>query len=87
MEILTDVRVWTATRQPSEVRNRIPDLIPDLERLLPDNHINPILRDLLTPDAPQKKGRGGSDWLEPRWLMVAVALALVLVLQIVILFR
>lgn len=87
MEILTDVRVWTATRQPSEVRNRIPDLIPDLERLLPDNHINPILRDLLTPDAPPKKGRGGSDWLEPRWLMVAVALALVLVLQIVILFR
>ncbi|MEV0161461.1 hypothetical protein ACGFJC_43385 [Nonomuraea fuscirosea] len=86
MDILRDVRVWTATRQPSEVRNRIPDLIPDLERLLPDGHINPILRELLTPDAPPKKGRGGSDWREPRWLVVAVALALVLVLQIVILF-
>ncbi|MEV0308163.1 hypothetical protein [Nonomuraea fuscirosea] len=86
MDILRDVRVWTATRQPSEVRNRIPDLIPDLERLLPDGHINPILRELLTPDTPPKKGRGGSDWREPRWLVVAVALALVLVLQIVILF-
>lgn len=81
-DILMDVRAWVATRQPSETRSRLPALIPDLERLLPDNQINPILRDLLDPDAPSG-GKDGGGWLDRRWLILAALLSLVLVVQIV----
>ncbi|MFC5831512.1 hypothetical protein [Nonomuraea insulae] len=81
-DILKDVRAWVATRQPSDTRSRLPALIPDLERLLPDNQINPILRDLLDPDAPSG-GKDGGGWLDRRWLILAALLSLVLVVQIV----
>ncbi|MEV0614456.1 hypothetical protein AB0I81_14105 [Nonomuraea sp. NPDC050404] len=85
MAILQDVRVWAATRQPSEVRSRLPVLIADLERLLPDGRINPILRDLLDPDASPRVAR--SNWLDPQWLVLVVAVLIVLVLQVVQLLR
>ncbi|MFB4280478.1 hypothetical protein ACBJ59_34675 [Nonomuraea sp. MTCD27] len=81
-EILKDVRAWAATRQPSEVRSRLPALVPELERVLPDSQINPVLRDLLDPDAaPATRDRSGR--LDHRWLVLVVALSLVIVLQVV----
>ncbi|MEV4169178.1 hypothetical protein [Nonomuraea sp. NPDC049709] len=81
-EILKDVRAWAATRQPSEVRSRLPALVPELERVLPDSQINPVLRDLLDPDAaPATRDRSGR--LDRRWLVLVVALSLIIVLQVV----
>ncbi|MGW4962990.1 hypothetical protein ACWEPL_37720 [Nonomuraea sp. NPDC004186] len=79
--ILRDVHAWARTRPPADVRSRLHALVPELERLLPDDEVNPILRDLLDPDAPAEAVR--SAWLDPRWLVLAAVLLVVLVLQVV----
>ncbi|MGW0202034.1 hypothetical protein [Nonomuraea sp. NPDC003201] len=79
--ILRDVHAWARTRPPADVRSRLHVLVPELERLLPDDEVNPILRDLLDPDAPAEAVR--SAWLDPRWLVLAAVLLVVLVLQVV----
>ncbi|MFI6740457.1 hypothetical protein ACIBI9_46690 [Nonomuraea sp. NPDC050451] len=79
--ILRDVHAWAQTRPPADVRSRLHALVPELERLLPDDEVNPILRDLLDPDAPAEAVR--SAWLDPRWLVLAAVLLVVLVLQVV----
>lgn len=79
--ILRDVHAWARTRPPADVRSRLHALVPQLERLLPDDEVNPILRDLLDPDAPAEAVR--SAWLDPRWLVLAAVLLVVLVLQVV----
>ncbi|MGW4795670.1 hypothetical protein ACWEPC_24970 [Nonomuraea sp. NPDC004297] len=84
-KILQEMRAWAATRQPSDVRSRLPLLIPDLEhkaaaQLLPEGQINPILRDLLDPDAHARSAR--PNWLDPRWLILVAGVALVLIFQI-----
>ncbi|GAA3591840.1 hypothetical protein GCM10022419_088350 [Nonomuraea rosea] len=91
--ILEDVRAWAATQRPAEVRPRLLTLVPELERLLPDDQVNPVLRALLTP-APPPSGQavagrpaGRSAWLEPRWLIIVAALSIVIVLQLVAALR
>ncbi|MET7328913.1 hypothetical protein [Nonomuraea sp. NPDC005650] len=79
--ILRDVHAWARTRPPADVRSRLHALVPELERLLPDNEVNPVLRDLLDPDARAEGVR--SAWLDPRWLVLAAVLLVVLVLQVV----
>ncbi|MFI7131116.1 hypothetical protein ACIBQ1_35895 [Nonomuraea sp. NPDC050153] len=79
--ILRDVHAWARTRPPADVRSRLHTLVPELERLLPDNEVNPVLRDLLDPDATAEGVR--SAWLDPRWLVLAAVLLVVLVLQVV----
>ncbi|MBB5784402.1 hypothetical protein [Nonomuraea jabiensis] len=79
--ILRDVHAWARTRPPADVRSRLHALVPELERLLPDDEVNPILRDLLDPDASAEAVR--SAWLDPRWLVLAAVLLVVLVLQVV----
>ncbi|MFF4624045.1 hypothetical protein [Nonomuraea jabiensis] len=79
--ILRDVHAWARTRPPADVRSRLHALVPELERLLPDDEVNPILRDLLDPNASAEAVR--SAWLDPRWLVLAAVLLVVLVLQVV----
>ncbi|WP_431915500.1 hypothetical protein [Nonomuraea jabiensis] len=79
--ILRDLHAWARTRPPADVRSRLHALVPELERLLPDDEVNPILRDLLDPDASAEAVR--SAWLDPRWLVLAAVLLVVLVLQVV----
>jgi hypothetical protein len=95
--ILEDVRAWAATQRPAEVRPRLLALVPELERLLPDDQVNPVLRALLTPapppsgkavaDRPAGRSAGRSAWLEPRWLIIVAALSIVIVLQLIAALR
>ncbi|MGW0810939.1 hypothetical protein [Nonomuraea sp. NPDC002799] len=81
--IMKDVRDWAATRTPAEVRSRLPVLIADLERLLPESQVNRVLLDVLDPEARAEEPRSG--WLDPRWIVLAAGLGVVLVLQVVLL--
>ncbi|MFD9941196.1 hypothetical protein ACFWYW_44400 [Nonomuraea sp. NPDC059023] len=79
-DILRDVRDWAAARRPADVRSRLPALIPELERLLPDYQVNAVLRDLLDQRPPIEPAR--SSWTHRQWLILAVMLTIVLAFQV-----